>query len=58
VKNAIYQNFILAKQPVIYDPQIFAEFCCQAGFPNIINHILQDVSDDRHSKKRQDLNHI
>ena len=58
VKKAIYQNLVLAKQPGIYEAQEFAEFCHQAGSPNILNHILQAVSDERHSNTRQDLNRI
>ena len=56
LKQSIYEKFVIGKQPPIYQPNEFIEFCRQAGSPNIFEHILQAVSDDRHSQKRRDLN--
>ncbi|CAB4023398.1 Hypothetical predicted protein [Paramuricea clavata] len=58
LKQRIYENFVLGNQPAIYQPNEFIEFCRQAGAPNIFEHILQAVSDDRHSHRRQDLNRV
>ena len=58
LKQKIYEKFVLGNQPAIYQPNEFIEFCRQAGAPNIFEHILQAVSDDRHSHRRQDLNRV
>ena len=42
-----YEKFVLGNQPPVYEPDEFAELCCQAGAPNIFNHILQAITEDR-----------
>ncbi len=51
----VYSKFVIGNQPSVYEPNEFMELCRQAGAPNIFNHILQAITDDRHSNKRQDL---
>ena len=58
VKKMVYETFVIGHQPAVYDPEEFIELCRQAGAPNIFNHILQAITDDRHSSKRQDLNRV
>ncbi|XP_028410469.1 uncharacterized protein LOC114533084 [Dendronephthya gigantea] len=58
IKKSIYENFVLEKQPAIYQPSEFIEFCSRAGAPNVFNHILKAISDDRHSHRRQELNRV
>ena len=54
----VYEKFVVGNQPAVYEPNEFIELCRQAGAPNVFNHILQAITDDRHSHKRQDLNRI
>ena len=54
----VYNKFVIGNQPAVYDPKEFIRLCQQAGPPNIFNHILQAITDYRHSKKRQDLNSV
>ena len=55
LKQGIYEKFVFGNQPPMYEPSEFIECCQQAGAPNISEHILQAVSDDRHSQRRRDL---
>ena len=58
LKTSIYNTFVLENQPAIYDPDQFVEFCQQSGAPNISNHILNGISVERQSNRRQHLNRI
>ena len=54
----VHKKFVIGNQPAVYDPKEFIKLCRQAGAPNIFNHILQAITDDRHSNKWQDLNSV
>ena len=54
----VYDKFVIGNQPAVYDPNEFIKLCQQASAPNIFNHILQAITDDRHSSKWQNLNRV
>lgn len=58
LKQGTYEKFVIGNQPPIYEPNEFIEFCRQPGAPNIFEHILQAISDNRHSQRRRNLNRV
>ena len=52
----MYQTFIVGKQPPIYEPHKFRNFCFSSGAPTLFDTILAAVTSSRHSQKRVQLN--
>ena len=52
----MYQTFIVGKQPPIYEPHKFRNFCFSSGAPTLFDTILAAVASSRHSQKRVQLN--
>ena len=55
LKQSIYEKFVIGKQPPIYQPNEFIEFCRQAGPPNIFEHILQAKDDEQDTHRMNEL---
>ena len=52
----MHQAFTVKKEKPIYDPELFREFCIEAGAKTIFDNILKGMTAPRHSKARIQLN--
>jgi hypothetical protein len=58
LKSKLYQDFIAKKKKPIYNPKKFKVFCESAGAIYLFDHIMESITDTRHSHNKIMLNEL
>ena len=56
LSQSMHQEFRVKKQPCIYDPDKFQQFCISSGASTIFDNVLSSMTTSRRSTKRNEQN--